>query len=177
MNTKPDKFSPLSGMDLIKAKVHHMEVMAGSFTPIGDNKRFLEYNVKIDIPNAKRILESWPSEVVISGFEIGIALRYPARSILEDFNYVEKHPIPVAYQLYNPTPHERPTWDLTSVLHGVRPDRDYFDLSPRGEVKVHSDGYTEFVPTENGSRRFLILKPDNQQRVTDVLVHLTSQPR
>ena len=177
MNTKPDKFSPLSGMDLIKAKVHHLEVMAGSFTPIGDNKRFLEYNVKIDIPNAKRILESWPSEVVISGFEIGIALRYPARSILEDFNYVEKHPIPVAYQLYNPTPHERPTWDLTSVLHGVRPDRDYFDLSPRGEVKVHSDGYTEFVPTENGSRRFLILKPENQQRVTDVLVHLTSQPR
>ena len=85
MNTKPDKFSPLSGMDLIKAKVHHLEVMAGSFTPIGDNKRFLEYNVKIDIPNAKRILESWPSEVVISGFEIGIALRYPARSILEDF--------------------------------------------------------------------------------------------
>ena len=75
--------------------------------------RFLEYNVKIDIPNAKRILELWPSEVVISGFEIGISLRYPARSILEDFKDVEKHPIPTAYQLYNPTPHERPTWDLT----------------------------------------------------------------
>ncbi|MBA62495.1 MAG: nucleoside hydrolase [Planctomycetaceae bacterium] len=177
MNTKPDSISPLSGIDLIKSKVHHLEVMAGSFTKIGNNKRFLEYNVKIDIPNAKRILELWPSDVVISGFEIGISLRYPARSILEDFNYVEKHPIPTAYQLYNPTPHERPTWDLTSVLHGVRPNRGYFDLSAPGEIKVHDDGYTEFIPQENGTRKFLILKPEDTQRVRDTLVHLTSQPQ
>jgi hypothetical protein len=59
--------------------------------------------------------------VVMSGFEIGISLPYPARSILNDFNYVKYHPISAAYQLYMPTPHERPTWDLTSVLHGVRP--------------------------------------------------------
>ena len=177
MNTKPDDISPLSGMKLIQSKVHHLEVMAGSFTKIGDNDRFLEYNVKIDIPNAKRILERWPSEVVVSGFEIGISLRYPARSILEDFSYVEKHPIPTAYQLYNPTPHERPTWDLTSVLQGVRPDRGYFDLSAPGEIKVHNDGYTEFLPQEKGTRKFLILKPENTQRVRDTLVHLTSQPQ
>ncbi len=177
MDTPPDELSPLSGMDLIKAKVHHLEVMAGSFTAIGDNKRFLEYNVIIDIPNAKKILEVWPSDVIVSGFEIGIALPYPARSILHDFNYVDKHPIPVAYQLYNPTPHERPTWDLTSVLHAVRPNRDYFDLSPPGEIKVHDDGFTEFIPRENGSRRFLILKPENQKRVLDTLVNLTSQPQ
>ena len=177
MNTKPDDISPLSGMELIQSKVHHLEVMAGSFTKIGDNDRFLEYNVKIDIPNAKRILEQWPSEVVVSGFEIGISLRYPARSILEDFSYVEKHPIPTAYQLYNPTPHERPTWDLTSVLQGVRPDRGYFDLSAPGEIKVHNDGYTEFLPQEKGTRKFLILKPENTQRVRDTLVHLTSQPQ
>ncbi len=177
METPPDDISPLNGMELINAKVHHLEVMAGSFTKIGDAERFLEYNVRIDIPNAKRILERWPSDVIVSGFEIGIALRYPARSILEDFNYVDKHPIPTAYQLYNPTPHERPTWDLTSVIHGVRPDRGYFDLSPRGEIKVHDDGYTEFVERETGSRRYLILKPENRQRVLDTLVHLTSQPR
>ena len=177
MNTKPDDISPLSGMELIQSKVHHLEIMAGSFTKIGDNDRFLEYNVKIDIPNAKRILERWPSEVVVSGFEIGISLRYPARSILEDFSYVEKHPIPTAYQLYNPTPHERPTWDLTSVLQGVRPDRGYFDLSAPGEIKVHNDGYTEFLPQEKGTRKFLILKPENTLRVRDTLVHLTSQPQ
>ena len=177
MNTKPDDISPLNGMELIQSKVHHLEVMAGSFTKIGDNDRFLEYNVKIDIPNAKRILERWPSEVVVSGFEIGISLRYPARSILEDFSYVEKHPIPTAYQLYNPTPHERPTWDLTSVLQGVRPERGYFDLSAPGEIKVHNDGYTEFLPQENGTRKFLILKPENTLRVRDTLVHLTSQPQ
>ena len=177
METKADDISPLRGMDLIQAKVHHLEVMAGSFTPIGDNKRFLEYNVKIDIPNAKRILERWPSDVVVSGFEIGISLRYPARSILEDFTYVDKHPSSTAYQLYNPTPHERPTWDLTSVLQGVRPNRGYFELSAAGEIKVHDDGYTEFMPAENGTRKYLILKPENTQRVLDTLVHLTSQPQ
>lgn len=176
MDTKPDHITPISGMELIKSKVHHLEMMAGSFKKIWKEKRFLEYNVKTDIPNAKQVLESWPSDVIISGFEIGISLPYPARSILEDFNYVKAHPIPISYQLYKPTPHERPTWDLTSVLHGVRPDRGYFDLSPRGRIKVHDDGYTEFIKDKKGNRQYLILKPEQKARTLETIVNLTSQP-
>ena len=114
--------------------------------------------------------------VVMSGFEIGISLPYPARSILNDFNYVKHHPISAAYQLYMPTPHERPTWDLTSVLHGVRPDRNYFGLSPRGRIKVHADGYTEFIATESGNRQFLTMTAEQRAMTLETLVNLSSQP-
>ena len=36
--------------------------------------------------------------------------------------------------MYNPTPHERPTWDLTSALYAVQPDRGFFGLSEAGTV-------------------------------------------
>ena len=70
--------------------------------------------------------------MVYSGFEIGIALPYPATSIERDYQYVPHHPLAEAYIKRNPPPHNRPTWDLTSVLVAVLRDRDYFDVSPRG---------------------------------------------
>ena len=69
--------------------------------------------------------------MVYSGFEIGIALPYPAMSIERDYGYVPHHPLAEAYIRRNPPPHNRPTWDLTSVLYAVLPDRGYFDFRRR----------------------------------------------
>ena len=85
-----------------------------------------------------------------SGFEIGIALPYPAVSIERDFGYVPHHPLAEAYIRYIPPPHNRPTWDLTSTLYAVLGDRDYFDLSPQGKVTVEPDGFTRFVESSQG---------------------------
>ena len=176
MDSEGGPTSPLDGMQLIQQKVVRLEVMAGSFQKIDDQARYLEYNVKEDILNARKILESWPASVVVSGFEIGISLPYPARSILQDFRYVKHHPIAEAYQLFSPTPHARPTWDLTSVLHAIRPHRGYFDLSARGRIKVHDDGYTEFIQDSNGNRQYLVLRPEQREKTLETLVNLTSQP-
>ncbi len=74
--------------------------------------------------------------MVWSGFEIGLTVPYPHQSILKDYRYVEHHPLAEAYILYMPPPHDRPTWDLTSVLYGVRPDHGYYQLSEPGVVAV-----------------------------------------
>ena len=92
-------------------------------------------------------------------FEIGIAVPYPAVSIERDFSYTKHHPVAEAYYLYEPPPHNRPTWDLTSALYAVLPDRGYFELSPPGKVTLGPDGFTGFKPEENGRDRFLILPP------------------
>ena len=76
--------------------------------------------------------------MVYSGFEIGIALPYPAISIERDYGYVPHHPLAEAYIRYIPPPHNRPTWDLTSVLYAILGDRGYFDLSPPGKVICRS---------------------------------------
>ena len=69
--------------------------------------------------------------MLYSGFEIGIALPYPATSIERDDNYGAPS-VAEAYINRNPPPHNRPTWDLTSVLVAVLGDRGYFDYSPVG---------------------------------------------
>lgn len=172
----PDDVSPLSGPELVAKKVRLLEVMAGAFAPIGNNARFGEYNVVQDLESARSLARDWPTPIIYSGFEIGIAIPYPATSIDNDFGYVDHHPISEAYQVYEPTPHERPTWDLTSVLHAVEPDRGYFDLSPPGRVIIEEDGHTRFEPVPDGRHRYLIVSPEQVIRIREAFAQLVSQP-
>ncbi len=176
LDTPGDHWSPLNGRDLVRTKVKFLSVMAGSFKAIGNNQHFLEYNVTQDLPSARRLAADWPTAIVWSGFEIGIAVPYPAVSIERDFQYVPHHPAAEAYCLYNPPPHERPTWDLTSVLYAVFPDRGYFGISETGRVTVEPDGFTRFEPTPQGRDRYLILNDLQAARVREALVQLASQP-
>jgi hypothetical protein len=176
LDTPGDAFSSLNGKELVKAKVKFLSVMAGAFKSIGNNNHYLEYNVTQDLPSARKLAASWPTPIVWSGFEIGIAVPYPAISIERDFRYVTHHPSAEAYCLYNPPPHERPTWDLTSVLYGVFPDREYFSMSEPGTVVIEPDGFTRFTPGPDGRDKFLILNPAQAARVREALVQLASQP-
>jgi len=171
-----DDASNLTGKQLIQKKVRLLSIMAGSFQTINDNNRYLEYNVKINIPSAQGLARNWPTPIVWSGFEIGIRAAYPATSIERDYNYVAHHPLKEAYYLYNPPPHNRPTWDLTSVLYAVWPNRDYFALSAPGQVDVEDDGFTRFTPKPEGRDRFLILDPLRTARLREALVQLSAQP-
>ncbi len=176
LDSKPDAASPLTGEALVRSKVQLLSLMAGAFQPIDGNAEFTEYNVAQDVPSAKTVAERWPTPRIWSGFEIGIALPYPATSIERDYGYVAHHPVSEAYIRYEPPPHNRPTWDLTSVLQAVRPDRGYFELSPAGTVAIQPNGANTFTPRADGRDRFLILPADRADRVTEALVELSSQP-
>jgi hypothetical protein len=173
LDTPGDAVSPLTGCELVNQKVKMLSVMAGSFKP---NSHDLEYNVTQHLAASKKLARDWPTPVVWSGFEIGIALTYPAVSIERDFRYVPHHPAAEAYCLYDPPPHERPTWDLTSALYAVRPDRGYFGLSAPGQVTVEENGFTRFTPKAEGRDRFLTLTEAQIARVKEALVELASQP-
>jgi purine nucleosidase len=123
-----------------------------------------------------RLLVHWPTPIVFSGYEIGMAIPFPAECIERDFAYVAHHPLAEAYVLYKSPPHNRPSWDLTSVLYAVRPNYGYFDLSLPGRVHVASDGATSFEPQNAGPHRYLILKSQQQIRVREALAQLASQP-
>ncbi len=176
LDTPPDAASPLPGEALVRKKVKQLSLMAGAFRPIEGNARYLEYNVVKDVPSCRALAARWPTPMVWSGFEIGIALPYPAASIEHDFRYVAHHPVAEAYIRYIPPPHERPSWDLTSVLYAVLPDRGYFDLSPPGTVTVEPDGFTRFAPEPGGRHRYLVLQPDQRPRVREAEAQLASQP-
>ena len=176
LESVPDQNSRLTGRELIKKKVRLLSIMAGSFQTIRDNNHYLEYNVKKDIPSAQKLAKDWPTRIVWSGFEIGIAATYPHVSIERDFEYVPHHPVKDGYYAYTPPPHDRPTWDLTAVLYAIQPDRGYFNLSTSGQVTVENDGFTRFTPKKNGRDRFLILDQLKLARLREALVQLTSEP-
>ena len=179
LKSEPDDHSPLSGRDLVEKKVKLLSIMAGAFTKIpGKNGPYdhKEYNVIKDIPSAKKLAADWPTRIVWSGFEVGLSLRYPHESIENDFNYVLNHPLAEAYVLYNPPPHDRPTWDLTSVLYGIRPDAKYFELSPFGTVHVADDGLTTFKASDEGKHQYLKIADAAKPRVIEALTLLSSQP-
>lgn len=175
LDSKADEFSPLGGEELIRKKVRLLSLMAGAFQPIDGNDRYREYNVVQDIPAARQLAERWPTPRVWSGFEIGIAATYPHQSIEKDYEYVPHHPLKEAYYLYEPPPHDRPTWDPTSVLQAVLPDRGYFQLSGPGRVTVDGEGVTEFQPAPDGPDRHLILDPAGRDRVREAIVLLSSK--
>ena len=175
MQTGPDTYSPLAGMDLIRRKVSHISIMAGAFTNINGSPH-LEYNIVNDIASAQQVANDWPTPVIWSGFEIGLAIRYPAISIENDFDYVDRHPVAESYQLYIPTPHERPTWDLTSVLWAVRKNRDYFGLSAQGKVEILANGETLFNERPDGLHQYLTINDAMIEGVRELIAALVSEP-
>jgi inosine-uridine nucleoside N-ribohydrolase len=180
LDSTPDVHSSLSGVELVKKKVHLLSIMAGAFTQIvGDSGQLYdhkEYNIVKDIPAAKKLADAWPTPIVWSGFEIGIALAYPHESIERDYKYVAHHPLAEAYVLYNPPPHDRPTWDLTSVLYAVRADRGYFGISQTGRVIIADDGLTTFEESAAGRDRYLIVNDEQKLQTLEALQLLSSQP-
>lgn len=178
VESKADEISPLSGKELIRQKVSLVSVMAGAFEPIDGNQHFLEANIRNGIKSMQRFVNQWPREVPViwSGFEIGIAVRYPRESIARDFSYRSHHIVREAYLLHSGPEHDRPSWDLTSVLYAVRPDDGYFTLSQPGRVTVEDDGFLKFQPEELGRDRYLEMNPEQAIRVREVLRDLVSQP-
>ncbi len=166
------------GKELIAKKVKFLSIMAGAFQTVQWDTRHLEYNVKLDVPAAQKLAKEWPTPIVWSGFEIGVAAAFPHVVIQEDLNYIPHHPLKEAYYLYNPPPHDRPTWDPTAVLYAVLPERGYFDLSPPGNVVVENDSATLFRAGKGGKgkHRFLVMSPEQTARVREAIVQLSVEP-
>lgn len=150
--SEPDSISPLSGRDLIAKKVKNTVLMAGHST----NPEYCEYNVVRDPDAARPVFTEWPTPVVTSPFEVGLAIEYPATSIENDFAWsVGANPVVEGYKAYLPMPYDRPTWDLTSVLYAVEGPEGYFTVSEPQSVEVGPQGQTTFTPAAEGNVRYL----------------------
>ena len=195
LGSPPDAISPLDGRQLVASKVRLLVIMAGSFrqSTAGDAmkgngfpKQNPEFNLLVDVPSAQTLFANWPSCIVASGVEVGLAMRYPAESILHDYGYVQDHPIAQTYRVFCEErrllgrapncPHAHPTFDLTAVLYAARPDRNYFSLSRPGRISVLDDGSSLFDEVAGGRDRYLIVSEEQRGRTTEAMMMLASQP-
>jgi inosine-uridine nucleoside N-ribohydrolase len=189
LKSPPDAISILGGRELVARKVRLLSIMAGSF---GDTmlegkavpKGSPEFNLVADVPSAQELFANWPTPIVASGFEIGLALPIPPESIEQDYAYVQDHPIAESYRthckdlttggcdahsfIFAPDP--------TAVLYAVRPDRGYFSLSAPGKITVLDDGSSRFEEIPGGRDRYLILREQQKARTLEAMMMLISQP-
>jgi inosine-uridine nucleoside N-ribohydrolase len=185
LDSPPDANNSLTGSALVKKKVRLLSVMAGNFADTHSSgqvwpKGSPETNLLVDVPSAQQLFDRWPTPIVASGFEVGLAMLFPAVSIEHDFSYAENHPIAETYRYWSfgdmKWPHDHATFDLTSVLYAVRPDRDYFSLSKPGKIAVLPKGRSTFEERDGGMHRYLILTEEQKARALEAMVMLASQP-
>ena len=178
LDSKPDEVSPFSGLELVAQKCLLASVMAGCFGPLPDKDRHAEANVVNGIAAMQRLADNWPENVPViwSDYRIGLVTPFPRESIARDFAYEPQHIVRESYLLHSGPNHDRPSWDLTSVLVAVRPLDTYFDFSPPGRVHVDDQGFTTFEPNPQGRDRLLVLRDDQISRVIEGQRALASQP-
>lgn len=173
MESGPDEISPLSGMELIRKNVCKLVMMAGDF-----HRDQTEYNVRVDVPSARAIMEHWPSPVIISDHEIGYNMRIPLTRV--HYNFGDSHPVTEAFDILVPAstmPTERPLHDPAAVLFAVELSEKYASLSPFGKVTVRDDAMTLFEPDPTGDRRYILHNERQNKAVTEKIFRLTKQPK
>ena len=169
LDTKADEFSPLSGRELIEKKVKRLVAMAGHM----ENPKYAEYNVVNDVAACQRVFAEWPTPIVISPFELGLQVRYPAQSIEHDFTWTRHHPIVDSYKAYLEKMEDRPTWDLTAVLYAVDP-RQFFNISPAGRITVTDEGYTHYAQDAAGRHFYLFITPEQARAILSYFVTMVT---
>lgn len=163
LNSEPDEYSDLNGVELVRQKVKLVSCMGGNFQDFNS----AEYNFSCDPAAAQLVVEKCPVPIMFSGFEIGINLDAGERR----YEMAEDDPVRLSYDLYltdDTGLATRWSWDLSAVLYGVEGLGDYWSME-RGDVTVLEDGRTTFEKNEEtGSRAFLVPKAD----VTEVEARL-----
>jgi len=169
LGTEADEFSDLNGKDLVSKKVKYLTVMAGSF---GGNV-IASYNIRKDVKSASKVFSEWPTRIVASPAEVGIKIRYPASSIMNDFNWSKFHPLVEAYKVYLPMPYDRPTWDLTNLLYAIDNSNSwYFEESGDGTIIVDELGYTHFQRELDGMHSYISVSEEKLDTIKQYFVNL-----
>ena len=171
LESQPDKYSKLSGRELVAKKVKYFSAMAGEFN-IPD---FAEYNVFNDLEAARTLFETSPVPIVFTPWLMGELTQYAGKSIEQDFVWAEAHPMVEAYKHYMQMPYNRPTWDVIAAYYACHPDAGCFTISEPGNIKVVGKGVTQFTPAKDGNCRYMTVTPEQVKQILDYFYQVIPQ--
>ena len=151
LQSGPDEFSPLSGLELFSRKVKNIYMMGGVF---GDSFEH-DYNFTAAIDYSLKFFELLPKDIdiVFSPGEVGDPLYYSAADIISDMSWTDSHPIKWIYQFLVEDKFQK-MWDPLAVINAVEGDDIFYQLSPRGWVTLTPTGETIFTEDPKGNARY-----------------------
>lgn len=161
LESEPDEISPLNGRELITKKVKLWSAMGGQF-PSGKEANFY----RPDPESTVICVNSWPTEVVFCGWEIG-------NDIISGGEFVRAalppdHPVWQGYKLYNDFK-GRASWDQVAVLYAVSANAgNYWDLQ-HGHVRVEVDGSNTWNGEENQTMQAYLVEKMNPLEIAKII--------
>lgn len=165
LQSKPDQYSALSGIDLVKQKVKHLVCMAGHF-PEGK-----EFNADQDPRSSKIVFDNWPTQIIFSGWEIGSTI-HTGLPITQN-NAIANSPVKDVFAKAIPMDKQdaagRMSWDETAVLIAIDGYEKYFDLT-EGRFICADDGSNKW--DANGKGHFYVTQKMTVPEMEDVLNNL-----
>lgn len=166
LQSPPDRFSPLSGKELVETKVKKLVSMAGKF-PSG-----VEFNIEEDAKASQYVFEHWERPVLLSGFEIGDKIK-TGLPLINNRN-IQNSPVKDVFRISIPKnkwdSKGRMSWDQTAVLVAVKGHEPYYTLNP-GKIEVHEDGSNTW--NASGSGHYHLVEnwfPEEVQQVINGLM-------
>ena len=150
LQSEPDEYSPLTGVELVSQKVKCAYVMGGVFGEAIEP----DYNFGQGITFAQDFFRLWPSDVdmVLSPAEVGDPIEYVPEQVISDISWTDIHPIKQVYMTCNCSTGQK-MWDPMAVIHAVEGDA-LFNLSERGTVTITPKAETIFKPSKKGNYRY-----------------------
>ncbi|MBR5749631.1 MAG: hypothetical protein IKY01_12750 [Prevotella sp.] len=145
-----DKYSSLSGVELVRRKVKCIYLQGGVFGEAVEP----DFNFAQGITFAKTFFQNWPQEVdmVFSPMEAGQDVEYTPGQVIADVSWTDAHPIKQVYMQCDCNTGQM-MWDPMAVIQAVEGD-DLFTLSPRGTVTLTPDAETIFTPSATANCRY-----------------------
>jgi len=135
LQSPPDKYSALNGMDLTRLKVKQLVCMAGRF-PEGS-----EFNVNQDAAASQIVFNNWPTPVILSGFEIGYKIRTGLP--LVNNKTIKNSPVKDVFRICIPLDPQdslgRMSWDETAVLVAIKGYKPWYEIQ-QGKMVVAGNG-------------------------------------
>ncbi|QDU61643.1 Inosine-uridine preferring nucleoside hydrolase [Planctomycetes bacterium Pan216] len=152
LDAKPDQFSPLDGLDLVRAKVKHWYCMGSRYPADRDPKRW--GNFKMDPEATVDAVRRWPGKITFTGGG-PFAQRLSTGARLGELPSC--NPIRRVYELYfGGKAKDRHSADQITVMVAVRGTGTPWKLVTRGHNHLFSNGTHEWRESPDDTRHQFI---------------------
>lgn len=163
LDSPADDISPLTGMELVKAKVYALVSMA-AILPQGR-----ECNVVSDYKSCEKVFNEWPTSIYLSDFHIGVNVK-TGYGHITDPETIMADPLPMSYHLYTKAWNwegaikgQNASYDLTAVQFAALGICDLYDLDVPGDLEFYAEipdlpDATRFVANPMGNKIFMTKK-------------------
>jgi inosine-uridine nucleoside N-ribohydrolase len=142
--------------------------MAGSF-PEG-----YEFNVMKDAASSMIVFSDWPTEIILSGFEIGKKILSGLPLIHNDS--IRNSPVREVFRICMAESKQdsagRMSWDETAVLVAVNGPEPYYNLIP-GHIEVEPDGKDRWLESAKGQFHLIEARPPAEAEllINELIMH------